>query len=31
MDGRSGESMEPTEEMPLKGLDESGLERLERG
>ena len=31
MDDESGESMEPTEEVPLKGLGESELERLVRG
>ena len=31
MDDESGESMEPTEEVPLVGLDESELERLVRG
>ena len=29
-DDESGESMELTEEVPLKGLGESGLERLEK-
>jgi len=31
MDDESGESMEPMEEVPLKGLRESELERLVRG
>ena len=31
MDDESGESMEPMEEVPLIGLDESELERLVRG
>jgi len=31
MDDKSGESMEPMEEVPLKGLGESELETLVRG
>jgi len=31
MDDESGESMEPMEEVPIKGLGESELERLVRG
>ena len=31
MDNESGELMEPMEEVPLEGLDESELERLVRG
>ena len=31
MDDESGESMEPMEEVPLKGLGEAELERLVRG
>jgi len=31
MDDESGESMEPMEEVPQKGQDESELERLVRG
>jgi len=31
MDDESGELMEPMEEVPIKGLDESELERLVRG
>jgi len=31
MDDESGESMEPMEKVPLKGLDESELERLVSG
>jgi len=31
MDDESGESMEPVGKVPLKGLDESELERLVRG
>jgi len=31
MDDESGESMEPMEEVPLKGLGESEMERLVRG
>jgi len=31
MDDESGESMEPTEEVPLVGLGESEMERLVRG
>jgi len=31
MDDESGESMEPMEKVPLKGLGESELERLVRG
>jgi len=31
MDDESGESMEPMEDVPLKGLDESKLERLVGG
>ena len=31
MDDESSESMEPTEEVPIVGLDESELERLVRG
>ena len=31
MGDESGESIEPMEEVPLKGLGESGLERLVRG
>jgi len=31
MNDESGESMEPMEEVPLTGLDDSELERLERG
>jgi len=31
MDDESGESMEPMEEVPFKGLRESELKRLVRG
>jgi len=31
VDDESGESMEPMQEVPLKGLGESELERLVRG
>ena len=31
MDDERGESMEPMEELPLKGLGESEFERLVRG
>ena len=31
MDDESGESMEPTKEVPLIQLGEAGLERLVRG